>query len=169
MGLALLIKAGYRIIFRPHPQYYVSHSELIGEIEEKYTSGTDVVIDREITGMRSMANAGLMITDLSGIIFDFAYLHEKPIILLDVSLDLEGFEGGDLSESWNTTFSERLSKVVSEEELDSLPGEVENLLANTASLKKEIAELRDSQLTAFGKSGELTADTLMNIMDRSGV
>lgn len=164
--IEILAEKGNDVIFRPHPQYYVSHPELIEDVEKQIKKFPNITIDNNRTGMLSMAKSDLMITDLSGIIFDFAYLYEKPVILIDVDLDLKAFEGGDLSESWNTINSEELSRVVTGVDLENISTIIEDTIENSNKIKEKNRNHRNRNLSHFGKAGVAASNAIIEIMER---
>jgi len=162
-----LAEAGFKVIFRPHPQYYVSHKDLIQKIEKRIRDNPQIELDKSQTALQSMAVSDLLITDLSGILFDFAYLFEKPSILLDVNLQLEGYEGGDISESWNLTYSKKLAFEVNADGIDDIVEHVKNSLGRKDEYSVGIKNLREKQLKFFGHAGSAASEALITIMERS--
>jgi CDP-glycerol glycerophosphotransferase (TagB/SpsB family) len=160
----ILDRCDCKVIFRPHPQYYVSHKEVIDQLETKIQSMENMSIDRNRTGMESMNQADLMVSDMSGVLFDFSYIYTKPLILLDAGDDFDGFEGGDLSSNWESEYSRKLAVSLPMENVESLPELVKETLARKENYKDEIIQIRDSQLAHFGKAGAAVADALQKIM-----
>ena len=79
----------FEVIVRPHPQMRVSQTELF----EKIKSLQGVEVDLNKTFEDSMARADLLISDFSGIIHEFAFIYEKPVIVAEYEKDLGSFEG----------------------------------------------------------------------------
>jgi len=166
-GLSLfdaLDKGDYNVIFRPHPQFYVSHIREIGEIEEWMVTHPRFTLDRNQTGLESMAKADIMITDLSGVLFDFAYLFEKPILLMDAQVSLNGFEGEGLSRCWDRDTCEALSRVVRTDEVKLLPEIILDVLDHSSSSSQRIVELRDGILTRFGEAAIPAVDAIESLL-----
>ena len=166
-GLELFEKldeGDFHVIFRPHPQYYVSHKEEIEEVEKWIADHPSFTLDRKRTGLESMAVADLMITDLSGIIFDFAYLFEKPILLMDAVHSLKGYEGEVLTHSWNLEMSQALSRVIREKDIPDLVAIINESIGDTGDHSEKIRELRDKELTAFGNAASVAVDGIVNLL-----
>lgn len=100
--IALLIERvlllGYAVIFRPHPQSWISDKALIEHIIKAYESNISFSVDKDVDMYTSMHKATLMICDVSGIIYDFALLFKKPIITLVGENNFYGYEGDDIPE-----------------------------------------------------------------------
>ena len=160
-----LSKGDFDVIFRPHPQFYVSHMKEIREIELWMEQRPTFSLDRNQTGLESMEKADIMITDLSGVLFDYAYLYEKPILMMDVEISLEGFEGEGLSCCWDKEMSESLSRVISKNDLAHLADIVGETLINSTDITRKIRQLRDQELTGFKASSPLAAAAIQELIE----
>ncbi|MCK5735424.1 MAG: CDP-glycerol glycerophosphotransferase family protein, partial [Spirochaetaceae bacterium] len=128
-----LLDAGFKVILRPHPQQYRSEKKLLFNIRKTLTSREHIIWDDNHSGHQSMADADIMISDLSGVIFDFAFVYMKPVITLDYKLDTRGFEYEDLKGPiWEKEISKSLGAVFTESKIDNL-----HLLVNSIYLKKD--------------------------------
>jgi len=163
-----LTAAGLKVVFRPHPQFYVSHKELIAEIESKYAGSAAVEIDRNRTGIASMAKSDAMITDLSGVLFDYACLFGKPIILAASEASAAGQEGEDLpGELWDIRSSLELAHARIGNDVKEA-----GALANAAiDASKDYAEkariFREESFYNFGHAGEAAARNIISLLGKS--
>ena len=160
----LLKDDSYDIILRPHPQTYVSHTKLIAEIEDKYKNEPRITIDREPLGTISMAKADLMISDLSGVFWDFAFLYSKPVLLLKTDFEsIEGFEGSELDyEMWEMRERSRVGQIFDEKDLPNISDITKELLDNPPL--NQLEELRNSSVYNFGNAGETAANQILDIV-----
>lgn len=160
----LLENSDYNIILRPHPQSYVSYPEIIGEIEERFKDEPRISFDTQPLGTESMIKADLMIGDLSGVFWDFAFLHSKPVLLLKTDLDsIDGFEGTELNyEMWEMRERSRLGRVFDENEVDSISKIVNDILTNPPSM--QLQQLKDESVFNFGNAGEVAATQIVEIV-----
>ncbi len=161
---SLLKNSSYDVILRPHPQTYVSFPELIKNIEDTFASEPRMSIDKNPSGTESMAKADLMISDLSGVIWDFAFLYSKPVLLLKTDFDsIEGFEGSELDhEMWEMKERARLGKIFDENDVENISEIVNDLLKNPP--KMELQKLRDESIYNFGRAGEVAAQQIIDIL-----
>jgi CDP-glycerol glycerophosphotransferase (TagB/SpsB family) len=160
-----LVEAGLKVIFRPHPQFYVSHKELIAEIEAKIARSGSIEIDRNRTGIASMARSDAMITDLSGVLFDYACLFGKPILLANASANPDGQEGEDLPGGlWDLESSLYLAQA----RLGDDPREAGSLALAAIGASGDYAEkarrFRDDNFYNFGKAGEAAARNIASLL-----
>lgn len=162
---ALLKNSSYDIILRPHPQTYVSFPKLIAEIEDKFKNEPRFTIDRQQLGTESMHKADLMISDLSGVIWDFAFLYSKPVLLLKTELEaLQGFEGSELDyQMWEMKERKKLGRIFDENQVDDISSIVNELLNNPP--KMQLEDLRNESVYNFGKAGEVAAEQIIEIVN----
>ncbi len=163
--LDALAEAGVRTIFRPHPQFYVSHVQIIRDIERRFAGSSTVEIDTNRTGTASMRRSDVMISDLSGVLFDYAFLFERPIILANADSDVGGQEAEDLSgEIWDVAMSKRLARCLAEEEIAAVARVAAEAGAAGEETRSRIRQLRDKELFNFGSAGAAAARNICAIL-----
>lgn len=159
--IAWLADAGYSIIIRPHPFSFSKEPGLIRELEDIARQYESVVIDTEVDSSKSLSSADVMISDKSGVRFDFAFLYGKPVITLDVpraSRDL--FEISDLDYVWEDDVERLIGPVVKSSDLHSLTVETfDTLVKNALCVSSDsLLALGNEVVCNVGESGTLIAD-----------
>jgi len=95
-----LAACDWRIIIRPHPQSKKSENDLLSRLENRY-SGKNFIWDYERENIYSLAKADIMISDFSGIIFDYMCLFDKPVLYVNYKFDSRPYDADDLDhELW---------------------------------------------------------------------
>lgn len=82
-----LIDTGYNLTIRPHPQSYSSEKELIERLIKKYPDGEVVSWNSDRDNFDILNSSDILISDFSGVIFDYALIFDKPIIYTDTEFD----------------------------------------------------------------------------------
>ena len=162
----LLKDPDYDIILRPHPQTYISYPEIMLKIEKDFIEEKRLVIDRNPSGIDSMIKADVMISDFSGIIWDYAFLFSKPVLILDVPLTLDGFEATELDRNnfWDVNHRENIGEIFSENDIESISLKVRNLIENLP--KNSIKELREKYVFNWNMAGEVSAKQIIDIVNK---
>lgn len=138
-----LVKTGWKIIVRPHPQSKKSESEMLTKLTEKYKDCINLIWDYERDNIYSMKKSDIMISDFSGIIYDYTFLCDKPIMYVNASLDLRPYDAYDIIEEkenktiWQFDTLKQIGIELKEESFDK----IEEIIKN-ASDSKELAEKR---------------------------
>lgn len=138
-----LVKTGWKIIVRPHPQSKKSEKEMLTKLTEKYKDCNNLVWDYERDNIYSMKKSDIMISDFSGIIYDYTFLCDKPVMYVNASLDLRPYDAYDIIEEkenktiWQFDTLKQIGIELREESF----GKIEEIIKN-ASDSKELAEKR---------------------------
>jgi hypothetical protein len=162
---SLLKESTYDVILRPHPQSYVSFPKLMEEIEQRFKDEPRFAIDRNQLGTESMAKSDMMISDLSGVFWDYAFLYSKPVLLLKTEFDnIEGFEGSELDHTmWEMRERGRLGKEFDEQDVDNINTIVKEMLQNPPLM--QLQELKNQSVFNFGNAGEVAANQIIKIIN----
>lgn len=91
-----LVKDNYNIIIRPHPQSLIVEKNIIKKLENQYSSNKNITFDYDNNNLISMAKADIMISDFSGIIFEYAFLFNKPILYQNSKMNDEIYDYSEL-------------------------------------------------------------------------
>jgi hypothetical protein len=96
-----LAASGWRVIIRPHPQSKKSESGMLDRIQKLYQDLSNIEWDFERENIFSLNKADIIISDFSGIIFDYMFLRDKPVLYVNHDIDLRPYDADDLShELW---------------------------------------------------------------------
>jgi hypothetical protein len=85
----LAIAKRFRVIVRPHPQMKISQPELHAKILA--LGGVEVDTSRSPSG--AMSRAHILLSDISGIAHEFAFIYERPVVVIDRDVAVGGLEG----------------------------------------------------------------------------
>ncbi|MBN2668913.1 MAG: CDP-glycerol glycerophosphotransferase family protein [Bacteroidales bacterium] len=154
----------FDIILRPHPQTYVSHPQLIAEIEDKYKDHPRFTVDTNPLGTESMIKADMMISDLSGVFWDFAFLYSKPVLLLKTDFEsIEGFEGSELNyEMWEMRERGKLGRQFDENDIENIASITKEILDNPPL--SQLEELKNESVYNLGNAGKIAAEQIISIV-----
>lgn len=116
-----LVEAGYHVILRPHPQSYTSEKELIEGLKAKYPESEQIEWNRDNDNFEVLKRSDVMISDFSGVIFDFTLVFDKPVIYADTKFDKSPYDCWWLDTPyWTFEILPKIGQQLSEENFDSL-------------------------------------------------
>ena len=78
--LDVLLATGYHVIVRPHPQSFTSEKDMIERIMKAYPDSDQLEWNRDNDNYEVLRRADILISDFSGVIFDFSLVYDKPVI-----------------------------------------------------------------------------------------
>ena len=163
-----LAEAGIRVIFRPHPQMYVSDKKTIAAVEAKIKDNPLIELDRARTAAASMARSHAMVTDISGVIFDYALLFEKPIFLVNAEYNLGGYDVIDIDGGrvWDVDKSKEITRIIKPEEIQNLASIVKSEIGNADAYRDKIRRIKNEEIYNFGHAGEVAAAQLVEMLKK---
>lgn len=82
-----LLDTGYKVVIRPHPQSKTSDKDVLDSLMAKYPDGEAVTWNFDNDNFDCLNEADVMITDFSGVIFDYALIFDKPVIYTPANYD----------------------------------------------------------------------------------
>ncbi len=156
---ALARTGAYDLILRPHPQSWRKEPRFMEDVARRLSPHACVRVDRSLSPAETMAAADLLISDISGIRFEFAFLRERPVVTIKAGgEDDSAFEAADIDCGWEEEAERRIGAVVAPEETERMPEIVRNALAVPAA---DLAACRDECVAHLGRSGEVVAEWLL--------
>lgn len=155
-----LINTNYEIIIRPHPQSVISEQNILKPLQEKFSN---INWNYENDNFDVLNKADLLITDFSGIIFDYAIIFDKPLIYTEPSgFDTKQYDADWLAEPrWSFKVLPEIGLKLEEENFSKIKEIIKNALNNKA-LKKGRDEVRNQAWGNRGKAAYLIANYLIN-------
>jgi len=161
-----LVKTGLSIIIRPHPQSRKSEAAILEKLSKKYKNSQNLEWDFESENVYSLAKADIMISDFSGIIFDYCFLFNKPVIYVKQGFDLRPYDADDLGEDaveklWQFRTLKEIGIELKEEDFSR----IENILKNAADSDKLRLAREKAKAIAWqheGEAGKRIADFMLS-------
>jgi len=80
-----LLEKGYHIILRPHPGFFLNRMEKLTDLKRKYEKESRFKLENSNRQMDSLFESGMLITDYSGIAFEYSILHRRPVCFTNVA------------------------------------------------------------------------------------
>lgn len=160
-----LAEAQFHVILRPHPQSMIVQKKLMDDLRMNLARFPNVEWDFRPTATFSMERADLMISDISSVRFDFAFLYGRPVITLDMPIpDPEDWEYQDLGGAlWMEQVEGEIGEKIGKEEIHNIAEYVRRTLEDAKT--RDFRELRDRHVSNFGRSGDVIADYLIAALE----
>ena len=160
-----LVATGWNIIVRPHPQSKKSEKEVLDRLEKRYADAKNLVWNYERDNIFAMKKSDIMISDFSGIIYDYTFLCDKPVMYVNSDLDLMPYDAWDLPENgkkiWQFETLRKIGVELKEEQFANIKDVIQS-----ASDSEELAKLRaKAKAEAWmneGAAGKAVADFMLS-------
>ncbi len=145
-----LLKTGYHVIVRPHPQSFKSEKEMMDKLMEEYPESKQLEWNRDNDNFEVLRRSDILITDFSGVIFDFTLIYDKPVIYTNPQFDVSPYDAWWLKTPlWTTSALPRLGRELTEENMKNIKELIDSCLMDTSyaqgrrSVKRETWEHKD--------------------------
>ena len=126
-----LINTGYRIIIRPHPQSFVSEKQLMDKLMDEFPNSEKLKWNRDVDNFAVLNEADILISDFSGVMFDFAMVFDKPIIYTNNGFDASPYDAWWLkSPIWTFSVLPKLGEELKADNIDKIKDVIDECLGN---------------------------------------
>lgn len=163
-----LSKTGWRIIVRPHPQSKKSEPEMLSRLESRYKDCPNIEWDYERDNIYSLKKADIMISDFSGIIFDYTFLRDKPVMYVKAGMNLMPYDAYDLPDQGTKLWQFETLKKIGIELNESQFEDIKNVIQN-ASDSEALAQGRkvskEEAWMHIGNAGKNIADYMIKTVE----
>jgi CDP-glycerol glycerophosphotransferase (TagB/SpsB family) len=156
-----LLATGYHIIVRPHPQSFVSEKEMLEKLMVKYSETNRLEWNRDNDNFEVLKKADILISDFSGVMFDFALVYDKPIIYTDTGFDKGPYDAWWLDEPlWIFEVLPKIGKELNTDNMHNLKNMIDECLSNEKYAEGREKARKDTWAHQ-GESAERTAEYLI--------
>ncbi len=129
--LKALKDTGFKIIVRAHPQTIINEKDFYEGLVAKFPENENFVWDRSNDNFETLYQSDIMITDFSGIIFDYTYVFDRPLMYADTSMDTAPYDAAWLDEEvWRLAILPDLGLKLSEEDFPRMKEVIESVSDN---------------------------------------
>lgn len=161
--LNALKETGYNIIVRPHPQSFTSDPELMKNLQDEFPVTDSFSWNRDNDNFAVMCRSDILISDFSGIIFDYSLTFGKPVIYAAAELDLAPYDDCWLEgEPWRLRVLPELGKQLDESDFSHLKETIDAVL-HSQEYKEKIEAVREAALQHPGEAATRTVDYLIDL------
>lgn len=162
-----LSKTGWRIIVRPHPQSKKSEADMLERLEKRYKDNPNIEWDYNRDNIYAMKKADIMISDFSGIIFDYTFLCNKPVMYVNTDMDLRPYDAYDLNkELWQFEVLKKMGIKLEEKDFPNIK-EVIQKASDSPALAAERKIAKETAWMNEGSSGKNIADFMIKTVENA--
>ncbi|MGN0403571.1 MAG: membrane protein insertase YidC [Acetatifactor sp.] len=151
--LDALAGSGYQVVLRPHPQQVRYQPELFSELKEKYRENKNIEIQTDFSLNSPVMEADLLITDWSGICWEYAFTTKRPVLFINTPMKVMNADYDKIQTvPMNIALRNVIGRNIEISELGSICEIVKEMLDNGAAYEKTITETLEKSIYNIGKS-----------------
>lgn len=156
-----ILEAGFELVIRPHPQSQTADREVLDALMARYQDDRRVSWNYDNDNFAILDWADVMITDFSGVIFDYTLVFDKPVIYTEANYDTALYDAAWLeSPQWRFEVYPTLGIPLDESQFPHMRDVIERVVAD-----KELKAGRDrarAEAWAYpGEGAQRTVDYLV--------
>ena len=152
-----LLSDKYHLTVRPHPEYSKRYKDKLQLLTEKYKDVPDknLTFELDFTVNKSIYSSDLLITDWSGIAYEFAFATKKPVLFVNTKMKVENEDWEEIGETPSEIYLRpQIGHALDKPELEEKAAEaVADLLDHSAEYHDKINALKLSHLYSYGTNG----------------
>ena len=156
--LMSILRDGWQVIVRPHPEYLKRYTVRWNALQERYKDlpKERVVFQSDFSSNETVYSADVLISDWSGIAFEYAFATQKPVLFIDTPMKVSNPEYAEvITTPLNLTLRGEIGVRLPPEQADRAGQEVSKLLEQADVYAQRIGQLTDEYLYNMGCSGEV--------------
>lgn len=154
-----IVSTGYKCIIRPHPQSFTTEKKIIERLTAKYNDTSKVEWNRDEDNFEVLRMSDILISDFSGVIFDFTLVFNKPVIYTDPStIDTNVFDASWIDETpWTFRILPELGIELNDDNISNIKDIIDKCLEDP-SFKEGRDKARSESWGYIGESARRSAD-----------
>ena len=151
-----------RIHLRPHPQYTRRSPARMQAIADRYAGDPMVEVEMDFSKKSSIYSADVLITDWSGIAYEYAFMTKRPVIFIDTPMKVVNPEYEKIGiVPTNITFRDLAGVSVRTDQLSRIPEIVDDVLSHPTAFSAKIEKMLSDYFFNPGHSGEVAGKYIL--------
>ncbi len=162
----ILLDAGYVVIVRPHPEVVRHSPEILIKLKEKFLHVSEFTLEMSVRTDDSLLRADVLVTDWSGIAFEYALGTKRPVLFINVPKKVHNTAFEELNiEPIEIHLRKDVGVVIEVEDILTLPEAITHLIHERSAYERSLAKLRDRIVFSFGQSSKKGGDALRALLN----
>ena len=153
-----LLEKNFKVLLRPHFRTLKDSKKLIESIKKNFGKNPNFIFESGVISSDLFHNSLCMISDWSGISFEYAFTFERPVIFIDVPKKNMNPNAHNIHlEPIEIVIRKKIGYVVSPHDLKEIPNIIRNLNKTDNIFDEQIKESRSKIVYNIGESSKIGA------------
>ncbi len=159
-----LLSHQYHVTLRPHPQTVKLAKAKLQKIYRKHRNNPLFELETNVADQTSLHRSALMLSDWSGAALDYAFGLGKPVLFIDIPKKINNPDYAKLDVTpFEVFIRDKIGEIIPLEKMSELKTYIDRMISNV-HWGESISKLRDEYTFNVGKSGEVGARALMELL-----
>ena len=156
-----MLDTGYHVIVRPHPQSFTAEKELMDSLMKEFPESDRLEWNRDRDNFEVLKRSDILISDFSGVVFDFALVYDKPVIYTDTEFDTSAYDLWWLDEDiWTLGALPKLGRMITSDNLSDIKNLIDTCIESDEFAKGR-EEVRNECWQEYGNGTKNTVDYMI--------
>jgi len=161
----ILLDNKYHVIVRPHPMTIRKWPHIIEKIKQEFNDNLDFEMETNTNSFETLYSTYGLISDWSGIGFEYAFVCERPVLYIDVPQKTNNPYYNDITcKPLENSIRNLIGKIISPNELESIPKIIESTYENIEYFKTKIQKIQKQTIFNLEQSGIRGAQEIVKIL-----
>tara|TARA_B100001142_G_C14272599_1_gene631502 strand:- start:16 stop:1173 length:1158 start_codon:yes stop_codon:yes gene_type:complete len=163
--IEFLLQSNFKVVLRPHFKILRDSADLINLIENKFSNNPNFILEKGVIPTNLFHNSICLISDWSGISFEYAFTFERPAIFIDVPKKILNPNSNNLTnQPIEISLRNQIGYVISPNNLESLT-DILNKIEDNDLYSKKIQEIRSQTVYNIGESAKIGTNYIVKLLD----
>ena len=144
------------VTVRPHPEYSKRYPEKLALLTEKYKDADPekLTFELDFTTNKSIYSSDLLVTDWSGIAYEFAFATKKPVLFVNTKMKVENPDWQEIGQTPAEIYlRDKVGIALEKDGLDKVKETADHLLSHGDDYRGKIDALKLEHLYSYGTNG----------------
>jgi YidC/Oxa1 family membrane protein insertase len=161
--IGILLKSNFKVLVRPHFKILKESKKLMKKIEEKFGKNPDFILEKGVIPAELFQSSTCMISDWSGISFEYAFTFERSVIFIDVPKKILNPNSGKISlEPIEISIRHKIGHVILPTKIKEIPNLIITLNEDEKN-DERIRDIRSKTVYNLGKSAKIGAEYIQKL------
>ena len=163
-NISILLDSGFKVTLRPHPMTQKKSEKKINFLNQKFSSNSNFILEKNIPNFDSFMKSDIMITDWSGAAIEYAFTLERPVLFIDVPKKIHNPDYEKLPEiPLEISIRDKIGEIISLSDMEVLPEKIQILCQNPDIIKSKIQKIRGELIGNLGNSSRLEVEFILKL------
>ena len=158
--ISQLLRDDREVIVRPHPEYVKRYGPRLEALMNRWADkcGDGLRFETDFSSNRSIYESDVLITDWSGIAYEFSYATERPTLFINTKVKAPNPNWEEIGITpLEISLRDQIGRSLNKDELDQVNAVMEDMVQGRESWAERIRAVRDEQIFNPGEAGKTAA------------
>ena len=166
-NISILLDSGFKVTLRPHPMTQKKSEKKINFLNQKFSSNSNFILEKNIPNFDSFMKSDIMITDWSGAAIEYAFTLERPVLYIDVPKKIHNPDYEKLPQiPLEISIRDKIGEIISLSDMEVLPEKIQILCQNPDIIKSKIQKIRGELIGNLGNSSKLEVEFILKLKNQ---